>query len=118
MLTSFGKEVRRLRLQSAKFPKLKDLADFLGVSSAYLSSVETGRKPIPDAWLDAISRAFQLDARGRKRLLNAAGESKTMVQLSLSTVTPKQRQLATAFARRFQSLDEGEVEVLLQAIKE
>ena len=48
MLTPFGQIVRKKRID--KFLTLKEMADALGVSSAFLSAVEMGRKAIPDDW--------------------------------------------------------------------
>ena len=42
MLTEFGKALRRIRLDNDEL--LKDMADKLKVSSAYLSAVENGKK--------------------------------------------------------------------------
>ena len=45
MITSLGTFLRRLRL--AKGEILKDMAESLGVSSAFLSAVENGKKKMP-----------------------------------------------------------------------
>ena len=44
MLTSFGKELRKLRIEGNV--RLKDLAAALGVTSSYLSAIEMGKKPL------------------------------------------------------------------------
>ena len=41
-LTAFGKLIRTFRLE--KLMRLKDMASDLGVSSAFLSAVETGER--------------------------------------------------------------------------
>lgn len=45
MLTGIGKFLRKLRIDNEEI--LKDMADALGVSSAFLSAVENGRKKMP-----------------------------------------------------------------------
>lgn len=42
MLTAFGKEVRKIRLDRGEL--LKTMADSLGVKSSYLSAIEHGKK--------------------------------------------------------------------------
>ena len=44
VLTEFGKELRKLRIEGNV--RLKDLAAALGVTSSYLSSIEMGKKPL------------------------------------------------------------------------
>ena len=46
MLTKFGKKLRALRLENDQ--RLKDMADKLEVTAAYLSAVENGKRSVPD----------------------------------------------------------------------
>jgi transcriptional regulator with XRE-family HTH domain len=117
MLSPFGREVRKLRLDSEDTRKLKDLADALSVSSAYLSAVETGKKPAPGALVEKIADHFKVDVKKRAQLRQLATHSMKFVQLDLHGKDPKTRELATAFARRFPSLQESEVDALLQVMQ-
>ena len=45
MLTEFGKALRKIRIDRQQL--LKDMANKLGVSSAYLSAVENGKRRMP-----------------------------------------------------------------------
>ena len=57
MTTPFGQKVREMRHETGT--TLKDLADALGVSQAYLSALETGRRPRPTpARVDQICAYF------------------------------------------------------------
>ena len=47
MLTKFGKELRKIRIENDEI--LKDMADKLNVTAAYLSAVENGNRKVPDA---------------------------------------------------------------------
>lgn len=49
MLTSVGRFLRTLRIDHGEI--LKDMADVLGVSSAFLSAVENGKKKMPEGWI-------------------------------------------------------------------
>jgi transcriptional regulator with XRE-family HTH domain len=117
MLTSFGKEVRKLRLDSNPPMKLKDLAKRLAVSSAYLSGVETGDKSPSPTLVDKVADALRVDIATRRNLHRLAAESMKVVQLDLSSSRTNQRDLATQFARRFSTLNEDQVSEMLKIIE-
>jgi transcriptional regulator with XRE-family HTH domain len=68
MLTEFGKFTRKLRVDNDEL--LKYMADKLGVSSSYLSSVETGKRKTPVEWVDKISQLYNLDEHMKSKLKN------------------------------------------------
>ncbi len=117
MLTQFGKEIRKLRIDHQPPLKLKDLADAIDVSSAYLSAVETGNKTPSPSLVDKIADKLKVDQVRRKELHSLARESQKVVQLDLSESTNQAKELAVAFARRFTSLNEGDMERLMQIIE-
>lgn len=55
-LTEFGKTVRKARIDSGK--TLLTMAEDLKTSPAFLSSMETGRKKIPNEWIGKIYDYF------------------------------------------------------------
>ena len=58
MLTKFGKELRKIRIENDEI--LKDMADKLNVTAAYLSAVENGNRKVPDAWVNTIVTKYNL----------------------------------------------------------
>lgn len=116
-LTPFGKEVRKLRIDHEPSLKLKDLAQAVGVSSAYLSCVETGAKAPSPKLVDSVADKLGVDSETRRKLQRLASESSRVVQLDLSQGNVQARDLAMSFARRFASLDEGQVNELLRIIE-
>lgn len=56
MLTGIGKFLRKLRIDNEEI--LKDMADALGVSSAFLSAVENGKKKMPDSWIEKLKDIY------------------------------------------------------------
>lgn len=58
MLTRFGKELRKIRIEHDEI--LKDMADKLNVTAAYLSAVENGNRKIPDSWVNIITEEYGL----------------------------------------------------------
>ena len=118
MITIFGKFLRNLRHMHTEL--LKDMADNLGVSSAFLSAVETGKKSIPPTWLALISNKYELTAAQREALANAIDESQRAVTIDLTSQSGERRGVAVALARQFNNLSNAEVEMLkrtMEAVK-
>jgi transcriptional regulator with XRE-family HTH domain len=84
--------------------KLSEMASALAVSPAFLSSLETGRKKIPDEWVGRIARyvreVLNVEAAG---LEEKAAVSNGMV--SLDGLSPQHQMLVAGFAR-VKNLDE------------
>ncbi|WP_019218667.1 helix-turn-helix transcriptional regulator [Bartonella florencae] len=59
MVTSFGKILRKLRVDHSE--RLLDMAKKLGISVAFLSSVEIGKKSVPVGMEDKITELYALD---------------------------------------------------------
>ena len=104
MITSVGKFLRRLRIDKGEI--LRTMAQTLGVSSAFLSAVENGKKKLPDAWLPKLQASYNLSSEQMEELKQAIIESRDTVELDMRNTSEDNRRLAVSFARRFDSLDE------------
>ena len=104
MITSLGKFLRILRLKRGEI--LKNMADRLGVSSAFLSAVENGKKKMPVLWFERLRDLYELDESQMGELRRANLETTNQVELNLKNATPPQRELAILFARQFNDIDE------------
>jgi len=111
MLTEFGKQLRTLRIQHGK--TLLDLGRLLGLSTAFVSAVETGRKAVPADLAARIAVKLGLSQSEAIELEKAASKSVGTVNLSLEGKSDRARELAVAFARRFDSMSETDVKALL-----
>ncbi len=105
MLTPFGKEVRKLRLEREM--RLMDMANSLNRSSAYLSAVETGRKPLPSGFEKEVARVINASNDELRRLVKAADQSRKSV--GTSSLSKEKRQVVAEFARRIQDTDDHRV---------
>ena len=108
MLTEFGQYLRKLRIDCGEI--LKGMADKLGVTSSYLSAVETGKRNIPDDWVEKISQLYGLDMIQQDFLRDAAFNSARTVTMDLSKMVPKRRETASLFARTFNEVDDKTIE--------
>lgn len=106
MLTNFGKALRKLRIDHGEF--LKDMAATLGVTVAYLSAVENGKREVPDHWIDVLADKYFLDSNEKKELQDYAYENKDSIKIDLSGIEKEEREMALAFARSFKTLSEAD----------
>lgn len=56
MLDAFGKLVRDIRVTRSLL--LYDMAKELDISSAELSAIETGKKPVPNWFIPALEKSY------------------------------------------------------------
>lgn len=113
MFTQFGKILRKIRIDQGLL--LKDMADAFGVSSAYLSSVETGKKPVSDDLVKRAAAFLRLDPESDEyaELQDAAAISRGEVSMSTSGPTPKHQEAVLAFARNFERLNQSDLDRIL-----
>jgi transcriptional regulator with XRE-family HTH domain len=111
-LTPFGIELRKLRIERQL--RLLDLAEKIGKSAALISSIETGRKPIPESFVRDVRRALDLSI-DEIRILNSAKE-KTIKEVKVDHLTPEHRELVAAFARRAPDLDPALMERIKKSV--
>jgi len=114
MLTEFGLEVRKLRLENHM--RLKEMAEKLEMTSAFLSAIETGRKPVPPGLPDKVIAMLGLDEVSAARVRRAAAKSVKSVRLDVSERDDEAQELAVAFARKFPSMDKHDVQYLLKVL--
>lgn len=104
MITEFGKLLRNIRMDRGEY--LKDMAEKLGVTSSYLSSVENGNRSVPVKWIGQISEMYGLCQDESERLSNLAVGAGTSVRIDLRNSTSLKRQAASMFASNFQSISD------------
>lgn len=115
MLTDFGKELRKIRIDNNEF--LKDMANKLGVTVSYLSAVENGKRDIPDEWLNKIINDYNLSKNEIINLKNALYISKQEVNISLSHLNDSRKQAAMSFAREFNDFSDEDINDILTMLK-
>lgn len=107
MLTEFGKEIRKLRIDLGI--TLFDMARATGVSSAFLSAMENGKKSVPDDYIDVLAEKFEYVKNAKNHFLRLADKSKKEVRINLTETKPSVNELATAFARNFSELSDEQI---------
>lgn len=112
MLTALGKALRMLRIERNLY--LRDMAEEIGVSSAFLSAVETGSKKAPANLVARICEAYQLNNEESKNLEKAAHDS--IGEISIRVKNSQERHLVEAFAKRFPSMNSEEQKRLISVL--
>lgn len=106
---AFGKILRKMRVDSTEV--LGTMAKRLDISSAYLSSIESGEKPIPYGLIDTIVEKYGLSEEQRQSLVKAEAESKGVVDVNLGENKHSDAGVETAvlFARDFSRLTDEQL---------
>lgn len=116
MATKFGKFLRKLRIDRGMV--IRDMAEMLGVSPAYLSAIELGKRAIPDSFVDNLCNAFKLNNDERRDILHLADISQPSIKIDLTDAEDANRETMLAFARKFKELDDEQLNKLNQMLKE
>lgn len=115
MLTEFGKALRKIRIDRQQL--LRDMADKLGVSSAYLSAVETGKRRIPQDWVSKIASIYSLSCEEQADLQSAADNSVFDVTISLVNASEQKRNAVLSFARALDGLNDEDLKRIMASMK-
>lgn len=115
-MTPFGARIRSLR--QARGISLKQMAEDLGVSSAYLSALEHGHRGRP-SWLllQRICGYLNIIWDDAEDLAELAKLSHPRVTIDTAGLSPRATLLANELGRRIASLDEAKLEQLLRLLR-
>ena len=111
-MTPLGLKLRELRRK--KGVNQKEMETALGVSAAYLSALEHGRRGVP-TWvlLQKIIGYFNIIWDDAEEVLRLAGRSHPRVVIDTSGLSPAATELANMLAERIGSLDARTLEEMI-----
>ena len=115
MLSPFGKFSRKLRLERGEL--LLDMAKKLRVQPSYLSSVEVGRKSVPESWKKEIAEIYNLSTTEREDLEKSIDDSVRQIKIDMENRNDNDREILLAFARKLDDLDYLEKEKILKILQ-
>ena len=102
--TEFGEFFRILRIKNHEV--LADAKEFLDVSTAFISSVECGKKAIPNDWFEKITVHYNLSPKDQAKLRSTIDNSKKSIKIDLVSANSLQKEVALQFQRSFDEDDE------------
>ena len=115
-MTPFGDKLRRLRI--ARGVTQKEMAASIGVSSAYLSALEHGRRGVP-SWtmIQKIIGYFNVIWDDADELEALALGSDPRVIVDTSGLSPKATELSNLLASTIGSLEEAQIAQLIAQLR-
>ena len=115
-MTPFGERIRDLRRK--KGVSQKEMAEALGVSAAYLSALEHGRRGIP-TWvlIQKIIGYFNVIWDDAEDLQRLAAQSAPRVVVDTSGLSPRATELANLLASCIDLLEEEDLQQLAEAVR-
>ena len=116
-MTPFGQRIRDLRTQRGV--TLKEMAQALQISSAYLSALEHGRRGRPSRVLvHQVCAFFNIIWDEAEELQQLARISHPKVSVDTSGLNPEATELANLISQKIRKLPTDKIESLLKILKE
>ena len=116
-MTPFGKKLRSIRAERGI--TLKDMAEAINVSPAYLSALEHGRKGAPTWYLvQRIITFFNVIWDEAEELERLAQISHPRIVVDTSGLGSQATELANKFARHVGALSDNDIKSLLLLLNE
>ena len=112
--TKYGEFMRVLRVKNHEV--MGDTAKLLKVTLPFVSSVESGKRNVPNEWIPIITNHYKLTEAEQTELKEAVAHSKTQMKLDLTAATYTKRRLAVQFQRSFEDLNEDTAAAILEIL--
>jgi transcriptional regulator with XRE-family HTH domain len=116
MASKFGKELKMLRLKNDEI--LKNMADKMEMSSAYLSAIELGKRRVPDDFIEKLTKAYQLNQLQVNEINNALNEHEGKIEIVLNNVDSEKKEMAMIFARTFEDMGSEKAKQIIEMLKQ
>ena len=112
--TRYGELMRILRIKHHEV--MGDTAKLMNCMVSFVSSVESGKKNVPETWTQIIIEHYQLSQAEQAELFEAIEDSKTQVKLNLISASLPQRRVAVQFQRSFEKLDDETADAIYRLL--
>jgi len=112
MATEFGKVLRIIRINTSE--SMRDMAEKLNISAAYLSAIENGKRGIPDNLEEMVIKNYNLTENDKTKLKKAIIDSTNKIKVDLTDFAEKKKQVY--FALSSNKLDENTIDELCEII--
>ncbi|MFI3228764.1 MAG: helix-turn-helix transcriptional regulator [Bacillota bacterium] len=114
MKTEFGAFVKTMRIERKE--NLRQMAEKLGVSSAFLSAVEVGKKTAPKDLADRIAKLYDLSLSQANELKNAIDTDNNKVVIEMEAMDTTQREVSMMFARTINTASQKTLDELKEML--
>lgn len=114
MLTDFGKFCRKLRIDHDETQK--DIADYLGVTTAYLSTMENGKRNISKTIADKLITRYNLSGVDLDRFILAIDNSMSLIKFHIAKLNFMDRKLIMKIYHNLNKLNDEDKRELIEVI--
>lgn len=116
MVSKFGIFMRDFRERNGE--SLRAMASRMGISAAFLSAMEVGRKRIPIEYAKTIKDAYNLNEEEYALLHTSIMETNNKVEIEIQKMNESQKELSMVFARKIENADSELIEKLKEVLGE
>lgn len=102
MLSEYGKTIRKIRID--KGLTMAQMANTLGVTSAFLSMIEQGKRNIPECLTKDIISHYELSNEQAAELQKAEHLSRNSIEIKLSEVDLDKKALVLSLANNLKNM--------------
>ena len=114
MISKFGIIMKKIR--EKENDSLRQMAVKLGISAAFLSAMEVGRKTIPSNYIEKINAIYHLSNDELAQLEMSIYETNKKVSLELEKMNEAQKDVSLLFARKIKTADNDLLKKLKEAL--
>ena len=112
LVTEVGRFLRKLRVDADEV--LFDMSQKMGCSSAFISSLELGKRPVPSDFQQKLIQIYNLTVEQQNDFQRAIDQSTSNITIELGDLNESSREVALVFARRLKTMEEKDSAKLLK----
>lgn len=116
MATRLGKLLRKIRVDRDEY--MKNMAERLEITSAYLSAIENGKRNMSIALLNKLAEAYSLSEESLNELKEAAMQSKDKIEIGIAALSENKQNVAWTFARKFDNLSDRQIDKIKEILED
>ena len=87
MVTQLGKVLRIIRINVGD--SMRDMADKLNLSAAYLSAIENGKRNVPEDFEEKVKSVYTLSEKDISTLRDAIADTASKVKVNITELSDK-----------------------------
>lgn len=114
--TKFGKTIRKHMIDRDE--NLGTLAEMFNVTTAFVSAVLLGKKPVPEDWFNKLCEHYSLNEKDKNELFDDYCDTKNTIKIDVSNVATSKKKLAIQFTRKLPELSEEELKSIMGILGE
>ena len=112
--SSFGKIIKKLMIDNDE--NLSNLAELFSVTTAFVSAVLIGKKPVPEEWYEKLCDHYNLNEIEKSNLFDAYCNTKNTIKLDVSNCKTEKKKLALQFQQKLPNLSDEDLKEITKVL--